>query len=101
MESPEDRKELEMLLSITINQIPSYVNMVNSENWDVNSEDCIFGMVYHSFIAKSTEYMKNKFIDTEKSTNAESTFEMMNSISEIFDDRLADIKQAIVSASNS
>ena len=101
MESTEDRKELEMLLSITINQIPSYMNMVNSENWDVNSDDCIFGMVYHSFIAKSTEYMKNKFVDTEKTTDAESTFEMMNSISEIFNDRLADIKQAIVSASNS
>ena len=101
MGSPEDRKELEMLLNITINQIPSYVNMVNTENWDVNSDDCIFGMVYHSFIAKSTEYMKNKFIDTGKSTNAESTFEMMNSISEIFNDRLADVKQAIVSASNS
>ena len=101
MESPEDRKELEMLLSITINQIPSYVNMVNSENWDVNSDDCIFGMVYHSFIAKSTEYMKNKFVDTAKTTDAESTFEMMNSISEIFNDRIADIRQVIVSASNS
>jgi len=101
MESPEDRKELEMLLSITINQIPSYVNMVNSENWDVNYDDCIFGMVYHSFIAKSTEYMKNKFIDTEKTTNAESTFEMMNSISEIFNDRIVDVRQAIVSASSS
>lgn len=101
MASSEDRKELEMLLNITINQIPSYVNMVNSENWGVNSDDCIFGMVYHSFIAKSTEYMKNKFIDTKQSTNAESTFEMMNSISEIFNDRLADIKQVIVSASNS
>jgi len=101
MESPEDRKELEMLLNITLNQIPSYVNMVNSENWDVNYNDCIFGMVYHSFIAKSTEYMKNKLIDTEQSPNAESTFEMMNSISEIFNDRLTDIRQAIVSASNS
>jgi len=101
MEFPEDRKELEMLLNITINQVPSYVNMVNSESWDVNSDDCIFGMVYHSFIVKSTEYMKNKFIDTEQSTNAESTFEMMNSISEVFNGRLADIKQAIVSASNS
>jgi len=101
MESPEDIKELEMLLNITLNQIPSYVNMVNSEGWDVNSDDCIFGMVYHSFIAKSTEYMKNKLIDTEKSANAESTFEMMNSISEIFNDRLSDIRQAIVSASNS
>jgi len=101
MESPEDRKELEMLLNITLNQIPSYVNMVNSENWDVNSDDCIFGMVYHSFIAKSTEYMKNKLIDTKQSANAESTFEMMNSISEIFNDRLSDIRQAIVSASNS
>jgi len=101
MESPEDRKELEMLLSITINQIPSYVNMVNSEDWDVSSEDCIFGMVYHSFIAKSTEYMKNKFVDTGKATDAESTFEMMNSISEIFNGRIADVRQAIVSTSNS
>ena len=101
MESLEDKKELETLLNIVINQIPSYVNMVNSENWDVNSNDCIFGMVYHSFVVKSTEYMKNKFIDTEQSTNAESTFEMMNSISEIFNNRLADIKQAIVSISNS
>ena len=97
----EDRKELETLLNITINQIPSYVNMVNSENWDVNYNDCIFGMVYHSFIAKSTEYMKNKLIDTEQSPNAESTFEMMNSISEIFNNRLTDIRKAIVSASNS
>ena len=101
MESPEDRKQLEMLLRITINQIPSYVNMVNSENWDVNSDDCIFGMVYHSFIAKSTEYMKNKFVDTEQATNTESTFEMMNSISEVFNDMIVDVRQAIVSASNS
>ena len=101
MESPEDRKELEMLLNITINQIPSYVNMVNSENWDVNSDDCIFGMVYHSFIAKSTEYMKNKFVDTEQTSNVDSTFEMMNSISEIFNGRIADVRQAIVVASNS
>ena len=97
----EDKKELDTLLSIVINQIPSYTNMVNSANWDVNSDDCIFGMVYHSFIAKSTEYMKNNLTDTEQTANAESTFEMMNSISEIFNDRLADIKQAIVSASNS
>jgi len=100
MES-EDKKELDTLLSIVINQIPSYTNMVNSANWDVNSDDCIFGMVYHSFIAKSTEYMKNNLTDTEQTTNAESTFEMMNVISEIFNERLADIKQAIVSASNS
>ena len=97
----EDKKELDTLLSIVINQIPSYTNMVHSANWDVNSDDCIFGMVYHSFIAKSTEYMKNNLTDTEQTANAESTFEMMNSISEIFNDRLADIKQAIVSASNS
>lgn len=99
--NPEDKKELETLLSIVINQIPSYTNMINSANWDVNSNDCIFGMVYHSFITKSTEYLKNKLTDTEQITNAESTFKMMNSISEIFNERLADIKQAIVSASNS
>ena len=101
MDFSVDKKELETLLNIVINQIPSYVNMVNSSNWDVNSDDCIFGMVYHSFVAKSTEYLKNKLVDTEQETNAESTFEMMNTISEIFNDRLADIKQAIVSASNS
>jgi len=101
MDFSVDKKELETLLNIVINQIPSYANMVNSANWDVNSDDCIFGMVYHSFVAKSTEYLKNKLVDTEQETNAESTFEMMNTISEIFNDRLADIKQAIVSASNS
>jgi len=101
METSEDKKELETLLNIVINQIPSYTNMVNSANWDVNSDDCIFGMVYHSFIVKSTEYLKNNLTDKEQTTNAESTFEMMNSISEVFNNRLADIKQAIVSASNS
>ena len=101
METSEDKKELETLLNIVINQIPSYTNMVNSANWDVNTDDCIFGMVYHSFIAKSTEYLKNKLTDTEQTTNAESTFEMMNTITEVFNNRLADIKQAIVSASNS
>lgn len=99
MES-EDRKELETLLDIVINQIPSYTNMVNSENWDVNSDDCIFGMVYHSFVAKSTDYLQNKFIDIKKPSNAETTFEMMNMVSEVFNDRLADIKQAIFSSSN-
>ena len=74
METPEEKKELETLLDIVINQIPSYTNMVNSANWDVNSEDCIFGMVYHSFIAKSTEYLKNKLTDNSQETNAESTF---------------------------
>ena len=97
----DDKKELETLLNIVINQIPSYTNMVNSANWDLNSNDCIFGMVYHSFIEKSTEYLKNKQTDTEQVTDVESTFEMMNSISEVFNDRLPDIKQAIVSASNS
>ncbi|MFQ5782530.1 MAG: hypothetical protein ACE5GR_05695 [Nitrosopumilus sp.] len=57
--------------------------------------------MYHSFIAKSTEYLKNKLTDTEQKSNAESTFEMMNSISEVFNNKLSDIKQAIVSASNS
>jgi len=99
MPSSEDKKELESLLDISINQIPSYANMVNSANWDVNTDDCIFGMVYHSFITKSTEYMNNKLTDDEQTINAESTFEMMNIISEIFNERLADIKQAIVSSS--
>lgn len=96
MDSAEDKKELEVLLNIVINQIPSYSNMVNSANWDVNSDDCIFGMVYHSFVAKSTEYIQNKLTDTGQPTNAESTFAMMNLVTEVFNERLADIKQAIV-----
>ncbi|MDH3313405.1 MAG: hypothetical protein OEM28_09720 [Nitrosopumilus sp.] len=97
----EDTKEIETLLNIVINQIPSYTNMVNSEHWDVNLDDCIFGMVYHSFVAKATNYLNNKLTDTEQETNAESTFQMMSLISEVFNDRLADIKQEIVSALNS
>jgi hypothetical protein len=99
----EDKKELETLLSIVINQIPSYTNMVNSakDNWNVNSDDCIFGMVYHSFIAKSTEYLKNKLTDIKQESNVESTFEIMNSVSDIFNTKVAEIKQSIVSASNS
>ena len=99
----EDKKELETVLNIVINQIPSYANMVNStrENWDVNSDDCIFGMVYHSFIAKSTEYLKNKQTDIEQESNIEALFEIMNSVSEVFNNRVAEIKKEIVSASNS
>ena len=97
----DDKKELETLLNIVINQIPSYTNMVNSANWDINSNDCIFGMVYYSFVEKSTEYLKNKQTDTNQAADVESTFEMMNSISEVFNDRLADIKQAIISTSKS
>ena len=97
----EDKKELETLLHIVIDQIPSYTNMVNSSHWDVNSDDCIFGMVYHSFVAKSTEYLENKQTDTEQNSNVESTFRMMDAVSDVFNDHLADIKQAIVTASNS
>jgi len=97
----EDQKELETILSIVINQIPSYTNMVNASigSWDVKPEDCIFGMVYHSFIAKSTEYLKNKLTDTNQETNVESIFEMMNSISEVFNTKVAEIKQKIVGSS--
>ena len=99
----EDKKELETIMSIVINQIPSYANMVNSErgNWNVNSDDCIFGMVYHSFVAKSTEYLKNKLTDIKQESNVETTFEIMNSVSDVFNNKVAEIKQTIVSASNS
>jgi len=99
----EDKKELETVLNIVINQIPSYANMVNSarDNWDVNSYDCIFGMVYHSFVAKSTEYLKNKLTDIHQQSDVESTFEIMNSVSDVFDGKVVEIKQTIVSASNS
>jgi len=97
----EDKKEIETLLGIVINQIPSYVNMVNSEHWDVNLDDCIFGMVYHSFVAKATDYLNNNLTDTKQENNVESTLQMMNLISEAFNERLADVKQEIISALNS
>ena len=97
----EDKNEIETLLNIVINQIPSYTNMVHSEHWNVNLDDCIFGMVYHSFVAKATTYLNNKFTDTDQEINAESSFQMMNLISEVFNDRLADIRQKIVSSLNS
>jgi len=97
----EDQKELETILNIAINQIPSYTNMVNTSigDWDVNADDCIFGMVYHSFIAKSTEYLKNKLTDIEQETNVESIFEIMNLVSDVFNSKVAEIKQKIVTSS--
>jgi hypothetical protein len=97
----EDQKELETILNIAIHQIPSYTNMVNASisSWDVNADGCIFGMVYHSFIAKSTEYLKNKLTDTEQEANVELIFEIMNSVSDVFNSRIAEIKQKIVASS--
>ena len=99
--SSEDQKELETILDIVIHQIPSYTNMVNASmnSWDVNADDCIFGMVYHSFIAKSTEYLKNKLTDIEQETDVESIFEIMNSVSDVFNGKAAEIKQKIVASS--
>ena len=101
MGTMEDKKEIQTLLDIVVNQIPSYTNMVNSEHWEVNLHDCIFGMVYHSFVAKATNYLNNKLTDNKQEINAESTFQMMNLISEVFNDKLIDIKQEIVSTLNS
>jgi len=97
----EDQKELETILSIVIQQIPSYTNMVNASigSWDVNADDCIFGMVYHSFIAKSTEYLKNKLTDIEQETDVESVYEIMNAVSDVFNGKTAEIKQKIVTSS--
>jgi hypothetical protein len=97
----EDQRELETILNIVIHQIPSYTNMVNASilNWDVNADDCIFGMVYHSFIAKSTEYLKNKLTDIEQETDVESIYEIMNSVSDVFNSKVAEIKQKIVASS--
>jgi len=97
----EDQKELDTILSIVIQQIPSYTNMVNASigSWDVNADDCIFGMVYHSFIAKSTEYLQNKLTDIEQEVNVESIFEIMNSVSDVFNNKVAEIKQKTVASS--
>ena len=97
----EDQKELETILSVVIQQIPSYTNMVNASinSWDVNADDCIFGMVYHSFIAKSTEYLQNKLTDIEQEANVESIFEIMNSVSDVFNNKVVEIKQKTATSS--
>lgn len=99
--SQEDKIELETILGIVINQIPNYFNLINSskENWDIdNVNDCVFGMVFNSFIAKSTEYLRNSAIDSE--SKDASSIEILEVVMDFFNNKVPKIKRDIVSNYN-
>ena len=94
----EDRIELQTILDIVINQIPNYFNLLNSSknDWDIQSiDDCVFGMVFNSFVAKSTEYLKNKILDNEIEPKLHSNSEYFQATINFFNSNVPKIKQAI------
>lgn len=96
--SQAERGELETMLGIVINQIPNYFNLINSsqEDWDIESvNDCVFGMVFNSFIAKSTQYLKDTVIDNESKQNSD--LEVFETVMDFFNEMVPKVKSAIVS----
>jgi hypothetical protein len=96
--SQAERGELETILGIVINQIPNYFNLINSskEDWDIKSvNDCVFGMVFNSFVAKSTQYLKDTVIDDE--SKKESDLEIFETVMDFFNEMVPKVKSAIVS----
>ncbi len=101
--SNEDKTELEIILNIVINQIPNYFNLLNSSknDWTItNVDDCVFGMVFNSFISKSTEYLKNKILDDDREAKLDSNLEYFETTIDFFNDNVPKIRQQIVSTSN-
>lgn len=94
----EDKRELENLLKIATSQIPKYLNLINSEkeNWQIkNIDECIFGMVFEKYVHLSGQYLTNKRIDEQQSSNVENTMEIFNAGLEIFNDNVLHIKRQI------
>ena len=97
----EDRAELNRLVEISKNQIPTYINLINSETneWNVqNIEDCVFGMVFHKYLELSGQYLSNKMVDDAESVNTENTMEVFDISLEVWGDHVPEIKHAIVEA---
>lgn len=96
--SQAERGELETILGIVINQIPNYFNLINSskEDWDIETvNDCVFGMVFNSFVAKSTQYLKDTVIDDQ--SKQESDLEVFETVMDFFNEMVPKVKRAIVS----
>lgn len=94
----EDRQYLNNLIDGIIHQVPEYLNLINSirEEWDVhNLDDCVFGMVFQTFVAKSTEYFKDKMIDNSEEMTIENIVKTGDLSTEIFSERVPEIKQHI------
>ncbi|KAF6243384.1 hypothetical protein C6988_03840 [Nitrosopumilus sp. b1] len=102
--TPEDKNELESILQIVTNQIPNYFNLINpsKNDWEIeNVEDCVFGMVFNSFVSKSTEYLKNMIIDKNPESDLNSNLEYFETTINFFNAKIPHVKQAIVSVSKS
>ena len=98
----EDREELNRLLEISKNKIPTYVNLINSarNDWNIeNLEDCVFGMVFHKYIELSNQYLKDKMVDNADAANAENTMETFDVSLVVWSDHVPKIGHAILEAS--
>ena len=99
----ENRKELETILDIVINQIPNYFNLINpsSDDWKIdNVDDFVFGMIFNSFIGKSTEYLKNNILDNDKKAKLEYNLEYFEATINFFNENVPKIRQSITVNSN-
>lgn len=99
----EGRTELETILDIVINQIPNYFNLINpsSDDWSIDSvDDFVFGMVFNSFIAKSTEYLKNNILDNDKKAKLDANLEYFETTISFFNENVPKIRQSITANSN-
>ena len=102
--TPEDKNELESILQIVTNQIPNYFNLINpsKNDWAIeNVEDCVFGMVFNSFVSKATEYLKNMIIDKNHESDLNSNLEYFETTINFFNAKIPHVKQAIVAVSKS
>jgi len=98
----EDREELNKLLKISKNKIPTYVNLINSvgNDWHIqNLEDCVFGMVFHKYIELSSQYLKDKMVDNAETANTENTMETFDVSLDVWGDHVPEIGHAILEAS--
>lgn len=99
----EGRTELETILDIVINQITNYFNLINPsrDDWNIESvDDFVFGMVFNSFIAKSTEYLKNNILDNDKGAKLDSNLEYFETTISFFNENVPKIRQSITANSN-
>ena len=97
----QDKDELTSLLEISKNQIPTYVNLINSaiNEWDIqNLEDYVFGMVFHKYIELSGQYLTNKMVDNQE-TNSKNTMETFDASLDLWNDHISEIRHAILEAS--
>ena len=96
--TPEDKNELENLLKIATDQIPKYLNLINSNNqeWEIqNIDEFVFGMVFEKYSHDSGQYLSNKQIDDSKSESIESKMEAYDVGIEVFSNKVQEIKRQI------